>query len=172
VPPYKILLSYEEAIGFAHGMAVVDKDGVSAAVVMAELVNHLTAQGKTLVDCLHGVYERYGYHATKGSYFICRSQPTIDKIFGAIRKDGNYPKKVGEVDIVHVRDLTTGFDSSKPGNKATLPTQSSNMITFYLSNDSVVTLRTSGKWSTRLALAHVDANRFRGRRTSIHSHSH
>lgn len=48
--------------------------------------------------------------------------------------------KVLEHKVAHVRDLTTGFDSSKPGNKATLPTQSSNMITFYLSNKTVVTL--------------------------------
>ena len=75
---YTILMTFEEAIGFAHGHAVVDKDGVSAAVLMAELANHLAKQGITLVDALHNVYEKYGYHATKGSYFICREQPTID----------------------------------------------------------------------------------------------
>ena len=68
----------------------------------------------------------------------------LKAIFGAIRQDGKYPETVLEHKVVHVRDLTTGFDSSKPNNKATLPTQSSNMITFYLSNKTVVTLRTSG----------------------------
>jgi len=53
---HRILMCFEEAIGFAHGSAVVDKDGVSAAVIMAELVNELAAQGITLVDQLHKVY--------------------------------------------------------------------------------------------------------------------
>lgn len=45
-------MTFEEAIGFAHGQAVVDKDGISAAVLMAELANHLAKQGITLVDAL------------------------------------------------------------------------------------------------------------------------
>lgn len=95
------------------------------------------------------VYREYGYHATKGSYFICKSQPTIDSIFGAIRKDGGYPKTIGpeKVQVTGVRDLTVGFDSRTPDHKAILPTQSGQMITFYLkvaSGSIVVTLRTSG----------------------------
>ena len=37
------------------------------------------------------------------------------------------------------------YDSRQADKKAILPTQSSNMITFYLANDSVITLRTSGR---------------------------
>lgn len=40
---------------FAHGTAVVDKDGVTAAVIMAELANFLATAGKTLVDQLYEV---------------------------------------------------------------------------------------------------------------------
>jgi len=141
---YQVLLSFEEAIGFAHGTHVVDKDGVSAAVLMAQMANTLADRGMTLVDQLHAVYAEYGYHATKGSYYICRSQPTIDAIFNAIRKDGKYQMQVQDQTISHVRDLTTGYDSRQADKKALLPTQSSNMITFYLANDSVITLRTSG----------------------------
>ena len=43
-------------------------------------------QGKTLIDQLDAIYTEYGYHASYGSYFICKSQPTIDEIFGAIRE--------------------------------------------------------------------------------------
>ena len=54
-PEYRILLSYEEAIGYAHGGAVVDKDGVSAAVIMADLANYLKTKDSTatVVDCLY-----------------------------------------------------------------------------------------------------------------------
>lgn len=41
-------------------VAQVDKDGVSAAVVMAGLVNQLASEGSTLLDCLNSVYDIYG----------------------------------------------------------------------------------------------------------------
>lgn len=51
----------------------------------------------------------------------------------------------GKYQIESVRDLTTGFDSSQPDNKAVLPVSSSSqMITFSFDNGMVVTLRTSG----------------------------
>jgi len=47
--------------------------------------------------------------------------------------------------IAYVRDLTTGFDSSKPDKKAIFPTDpSSQMITFTFENGVIATLRTSG----------------------------
>lgn len=69
---HNVLFSYEEAIGFCVGNRVVDKDGVSAAVVMAELCLYLHHQGKTLVDQLQAVYDTYGFHCSKVSYYICQ----------------------------------------------------------------------------------------------------
>lgn len=59
---------------------------------------------------------RYGYHVSKTSYVICNDPPTIQKIFGRIRNfdgEGSYPKMCGGVQIVQVRDVTTGYDSSQ-----------------------------------------------------------
>lgn len=57
----------------------------------------------------------------------------------------NYPTKLGEYDVAHVRDLTIGFDSQQMDQVALLPvSESSQMITFYLTNGASVTLRTSG----------------------------
>ncbi len=87
-PPlgYNVLFSYEEAIGFCIGTTNVDKDGVSAAVVMTEFIQYLAAEGKILTDRLAEIYAKYGYHATYNSYYICRSPPTIERIFNEIRQ--------------------------------------------------------------------------------------
>ena len=51
----------------------------------------------------------------------------------------------GKYEIISVRDLTTGYDSTQLDEKAILPTsKSSEMITFEFANGLVVTLRTSG----------------------------
>ncbi|XP_045897369.1 glucose 1,6-bisphosphate synthase-like, partial [Micropterus dolomieu] len=90
----------------------------------------------------------YGYHVSKTSYVVCNDPPTIQKIFSRIRNfdgEGSYPKTCGGVRIVHVRDATTGYDSSQPDLRSVLPvTRSSHMITFSLQNGVVATLRTSG----------------------------
>ncbi len=60
---------------------------------------------------------RYGYHVSHTSYIICEDPPTIQKIFSRIRNfdgEGLYPKTCGGVQIVHIRDVTTGYDSSQP----------------------------------------------------------
>ena len=55
-----VLLCYEEAIGFMCGTRVLDKDGVFAAVRMAELLAFLERQGKTLLQQLDELYDRNG----------------------------------------------------------------------------------------------------------------
>ena len=57
-----------------------------------------------------------------------------------------YPSELaGKYHIIDVRDLTTGYDSSRADKKAILPTDpKTQMITFKFSNGIVATLRSSG----------------------------
>jgi phosphomannomutase len=58
-----------------------------------------------------------------------------------------YPKLLlnGKYEVMFVRDLTSGYDSSQPDQRAVLPvSRSSQMITFTFKNGLVATLRTSG----------------------------
>jgi phosphomannomutase len=64
-------------------------------------------------------------------------------IFDKIRQV--YPQRISGVNVVGVRDLTVGYDSSTADKKPRLPISSSTqMITFELENGCVMTLRTSG----------------------------
>jgi len=146
-----VLFAYEEAIGFMCGTKVLDKDGVSASVVITELIRHLEKQNKLLTDKLDDLYKEYGYHYTLNSYYLCYDPATTDKIFNRIRNYNktscSYPSSFCEAKykVVGVRDLTTGYDNTKPDLKATLPvSKSSHMITLWLDNGVVITLRTSG----------------------------
>ena len=51
---------YEEALGYSIGSAVRDKDGVSAALVMADLAAECRRDGRTLRDGMADLYRRYG----------------------------------------------------------------------------------------------------------------
>lgn len=83
----KVIFSFEEAIGFCCGTAVLDKDGVSAAFQLATLASFLHSQNKTLADKLQEIYAKYGYHVSLNSYFICHDGDKINEIFDKIRRE-------------------------------------------------------------------------------------
>ncbi|XP_017835874.1 glucose 1,6-bisphosphate synthase [Drosophila busckii] len=148
-----VLFAFEEAIGYMMGTTVYDKDGISAAAHVATMACYLRSKKcMTLQEKLRDIYETYGFHDSICSYVICRSQSTIKKIFNRLRtfddgQENTYPTSVldGDYEIEHVRDLTTGYDSSTSDKKAVLPVSSSTqMITFTFKNGVVITLRTSG----------------------------
>ncbi|XP_028910085.1 glucose 1,6-bisphosphate synthase [Ornithorhynchus anatinus] len=144
----EVLFAFEESIGFLCGTSVLDKDGVSAAVVVAEMASYLDTKNLTLAQQLVNIYETYGHHISKTSYFLCHDPPTIKSIFEKLRNFGSpkeYPEFCGPFGILHVRDVTTGYDSSQLNKKSVLPvSKSSQMITFTFQNGCVATLRTSG----------------------------
>jgi phosphomannomutase len=61
-----LIFGYEEAIGFCvDPQTVNDKDGVSAALLMAQIATDLKSEGKTLNDLLDEIWKTYGFHATE-----------------------------------------------------------------------------------------------------------
>uniref|UniRef100_A0AAQ5Z2W3 Phosphoglucomutase 2 n=1 Tax=Amphiprion ocellaris TaxID=80972 RepID=A0AAQ5Z2W3_AMPOC len=158
-----VVFAFEEAIGYMCCSAVLDKDGVSAAAIAGEMVSYLATKNISLSQQLTTIYEEYGYHISKNSYFICHDQDVIRSLFDRLRNYGgqkdSYPTECGRFSISAVRDLTTGYDSNQTDKKAVLPTsRSSQMITFTFSNGGVATMRTSGtepkiKYYTELCAA-------------------
>lgn len=170
---YNVIFGYEEAIGFMLGDIVRDKDGVSALGTFAQLAAKLYKNGTKISEYLDSLYKKYGYFSSANSYFICHEQETIDRIFNKMRfgtvpqldETGRfahkplYPTHIGEHKVANVRDLTLGYDTSKKDGVPSLPVSpSAQMITFYLENGCVFTLRTSGtepkiKWYLEVSAA-------------------
>uniref|UniRef100_A0A915M1W5 Phosphoglucomutase (alpha-D-glucose-1,6-bisphosphate-dependent) n=1 Tax=Meloidogyne javanica TaxID=6303 RepID=A0A915M1W5_MELJA len=126
-------------------------DGVSAAAVFAEMANYLASQNLNMKKQLFNIYNKYGFHLIRNSYWTVPENNVTKKLFSNLRENGKYPVNIDgnnceeKYVVKHVRDLNTGFDSSQPNNKAILPlSTTSDMITFTLASGSLVTLRASG----------------------------
>jgi phosphomannomutase len=63
-PDHRFVLGYEEALGYDVGGAVRDKDGLTAGLVMAELLAALKSEGRTALDLLDDLARRHGRHVT------------------------------------------------------------------------------------------------------------
>jgi phosphomannomutase len=63
-PEWTQVLAYEEAIGYAVGPEVRDKDGISAAVAVASMASWAAARGLTLPAMLDRLHVRHGAHVT------------------------------------------------------------------------------------------------------------
>ncbi|KAF7796542.1 hypothetical protein EIP86_007722 [Pleurotus ostreatoroseus] len=128
---YEVPFGYEEAIGYMFGSEIRDKDGVAASMIFAELVVALQLQGKTASSHLQELYNKYGYFQDTASI-------------------PSYPKTLAGLDVISIRDLTIGYDSSNPPSyKPTLPLSSGHMIQFRAesrdkSTKITLTTRTSG----------------------------
>ena len=74
---HDLVLGYEEALGYAVGEAVRDKDGIGAALVMAELVAALKSEGRAVSDLLDDLHRRHG---------VPRHRPALDPLRVGIRQ--------------------------------------------------------------------------------------
>jgi phosphomannomutase len=77
-----LVYAYEEALGVAVAPTVVrDKDGMSSALLVAELAALEKARGRTLLDRLADLEQRYGRHETRQlSYRV----PDLERIAAAV----------------------------------------------------------------------------------------
>lgn len=84
------------------------------------MLDQLNLQSLSLFFFL--LFVRYGYHISKNSYFICYDQEIIRNLFERLRnysgQKESYPTECGRFSISAVRDLTTGYDSNQPNNRA------------------------------------------------------
>jgi phosphomannomutase len=89
-PDRRLLLAYEEALGYAVSGVVRDKDGISAALVVAQLAAAERRAGRTLADRLDAIAARFGRHATDQVTVELEGSAGLERaraIMAALRRD-------------------------------------------------------------------------------------
>ncbi|MGI9614083.1 MAG: phospho-sugar mutase [Acidimicrobiales bacterium] len=110
-PNHRFLLGYEEALGYCVGDRVRDKDGISAALVFAELVAGTKRRGESLHDRLDQLALRHGLYRTRPVTLVFAGPTgTADResVMASIRTAP--PQTLGGVDVAETVDLADGDD--------------------------------------------------------------
>jgi len=106
---------YEEALGYAvDANSVNDKDGISAALVIAQLAADLKRQGRTIADYLDEIWKKYGFHGTRQISVRTKSISDIETIMGKLRN--SLPVEIGGFKVTSFDDLERPSDGLPPTN--------------------------------------------------------
>ena len=108
-----LVFGYEEALGYCVDPGGVrDKDGITAALAVAEYAASLKARGRTLLDALADLDARYGPQRTDQLSLRVTDLAAIPRMMGALRQDP--PKELGGLAVRRVDDLSQGTDTLPP----------------------------------------------------------
>ena len=108
-----LAFGYEEAIGYAVDSETVnDKDGISAALLLAHIASELKAQGLTLLDLLDQVWARHGFHGTEQISIRVADMSRITQLLAGIRK--NPPTHIAGRAVLSIDDLAEPKDGLPP----------------------------------------------------------
>ncbi|MEX0913309.1 MAG: phospho-sugar mutase, partial [Demequina sp.] len=117
-----LVYGYEEALGYSVAPALVrDKDGISAAVLIADLVADLKAQGRTLADAIDDLARDYGVYLT--SQVSARFTDTAQIAATMERLLGSPPDTLAGSPVVAADDMGTGFQGLPPTTGLHLATE-------------------------------------------------
>ena len=87
----EVVFTYEESIGYLPETFIRDKDGISAAYLIAEMAGVLKREGRTLVDRLEEVYRLVGYYEEQQISFVfpgIEGMDTMKSIMAELREVG------------------------------------------------------------------------------------
>ncbi len=144
---HNYVFGLEESYGYKIEKDVMDKDGVSAAAMCAEMILYWRSQGKSLLEHLDDMYKEYGYFEDRA---ISKNFPgssgvqTMKGIMAKLRTEGL--KTLGGEKVVKIRDVqeSTVFDPANPSKKEAITLPKSNVLQFYLESGTIVSARPSG----------------------------
>lgn len=104
---------YEEALGYCVDPdGVRDKDGITAALLVAELASVLKEQGRTLLDLLDDLAVRHGLHATDQLSVRVEDLSVISDAMRRLRE--KTPTALAGLAVTKAEDLTEGTEELPP----------------------------------------------------------
>ena len=137
------LLGFEESYGYLSGGYVRDKDAVDGSMLICEMASYYKRQGKTLVDVMNELYEKYGYYQNSTLNFAFEGEDgmkTMNNIMDTLRK--NPPAEIAGTKVVGRSDYLLSQAYGDKEGPIDLP--KSNVLEYRMANGCKLIVRPSG----------------------------
>lgn len=149
----RYVFGFEESYGYLSGAYVRDKDAVNASMLICEMTACYKRAGKTLVDRLRELYERYGYYKNDLMEFTFEGAVGMEKmnsILSGLRAEA--PTRIIDRNVVEIADYMRSqrkiFSDAGSGDYTavteSIPLPKSDVLEYVLEDGSSIIVRPSG----------------------------
>ena len=140
---HKMVLGYEQALGVTVGDLVRDKDGISAALCVADLAARLKAAGRGIADALDDLIARHGAHVTLGrSVLLPEEGDLVQKALDGLRDDP--PTDLAGDPVVQTWDHDAGMMTGADGSLEQIDLPATPLLRYVGRDGTRVMVRPSG----------------------------
>lgn len=139
-------IGMEESYGYLTGTHVREKDAVNGAMSIIEMAAYYKTQGKTLVDVMNSLYEKYGMYLNSLLNFGFEGADGMKKMSDMMSDMRNEPPKdIGGMPVIKIADYLTGkITDTVTGETQEITLPKSNVLAYSLPDDNKVIIRPSG----------------------------
>jgi len=143
---YTFQFGYEESYGCLIGDFVRDKDAVQATLLAAEVAAYYKAQGKTLLDGLRAIFEKYGFYRESLQSLTLKGLEGAEKIAQILDSFRKHPPvELAGVKVIAVEDYLTSVKKElTTGKLDPIKLPKSNVLKYFLEDGSWFCVRPSG----------------------------
>jgi phosphomannomutase len=141
----QFIFGYEQALGYAVNDVVRDKDGISAALLVAGIAATAKNQGRTIADRLDDIACAFGLYATDEFSLELPGEAGAERIRGimtALRRSP--PTALLGVSMTEVDDAATGIRRTADGREAPWELPRSDVLVWRAGERIRVVVRPSG----------------------------
>lgn len=139
------VFGFEESYGCLVSPIVRDKDSIQAILMLSETAAYYKTKGMDLYDALEAIYKEYGYYKEGITNIVLKGLDGSKKINQIMDYFRNNDIDLANFEILEKDDVKLGVHTNlvtKEKTKINLPT--SNVIKYYLPDDTWFVLRPSG----------------------------
>ena len=131
----EFIFGYEESIGYEIGDLVRDKDGISACMFFADMVEYYSSKNVTIADLLSTLYNEYGYFEENNFSIPFEGVNPVDKMKLFMHELRSFiPNEINGLKLIKCIDyLKTDDESLK-----------TDALQLYLEDETKISLRPSG----------------------------
>ncbi len=141
----RFVMGWEESYGYLAGAYARDKDAVVASLLICEMASYYKLCGKSLLDVMHDLYEKYGYFCHRLCNYAFKGEAGLkkmDEITNKLRV--NPPSEIAGLKVAIRRDYLESTEIKSDGTTKAITLPKSNVLVYIFENGGSLIVRPSG----------------------------
>ena len=141
----KFLMGFEESYGYLFKPFSRDKDAMQGALMFAEVASYYASRNMTVLDGLSEIWQKYGtsYEITQAIEMPgIGGQKKMAELMAKLRSENL--QQINGIPVVKIQDFLKQQESNEDGTKPMRDLPKSNVLKYFLADETWLALRPSG----------------------------